>query len=67
MILKIVIERGEDGYFAAHCPSLRSCWSQGRTREEAIANMREAIDLYLEPSPKDLIEDETHEVLALSM
>lgn len=67
MTFKIVIERGEDGYFAARCPSLRSCWSQGRTREEAIANIREAIDLYLEPSPKDLIEDETHEVLALSM
>lgn len=67
MTFKIVIERGEDGYFAAHCPSLRSCWSQGRTREEAIANIREAIDLYLEPSPKDLIEDETHEVLSLSM
>lgn len=67
MILQIVIERGEDGYFAAHCPSLKSCWSQGRTREDAINNCREAIDLYLEPSPQDIIEDATHEVVALSL
>ena len=67
MTLQVVIERGEDGYFAAHCPSLKSCWSQGTTRDEAIQNIREAIDLYLEPSPKDLIEDETREVVALSL
>ena len=59
MTLQVVIERGEDGFFSAHCPSLKSCWSQGRTREEALDNIREAIDLYLEPSPKDIIEDET--------
>jgi predicted RNase H-like HicB family nuclease len=52
--LKIVIETGEDGYFVAHCPSLKSCWSQGKTREEALKNIREAIDLYLEPSPSEL-------------
>jgi len=47
--LKIVIEPGDDGYFVAHCPSLKSCWSQGKTREEALKNVREAIDLYLDP------------------
>jgi hypothetical protein len=39
----------------------------GRTREEALQNIREAIDLYLEPSPQDIIEDESHEVVALSL
>ncbi len=67
MILKVIIEHGEDGYFSAHCPSLKSCWSQGRTREEALKNIREAIDLYLEPSSKDVIADETREVVALSL
>jgi len=52
MTFKVIIERGEDGYFVAHCPSLKSCWSQGRTREEAIRNIQEAIELYLEPSPQ---------------
>ncbi|HEV8583321.1 MAG TPA: type II toxin-antitoxin system HicB family antitoxin [Thermoanaerobaculia bacterium] len=49
MELKVVLERGEDGYFVAHSPSLKSCWSQGKTREEALQNLREAIELYLEP------------------
>ncbi len=50
MIVKVVIQHGEDGYFVANCPSLKSCWSQGKTKEEAIENIREAIALYLEPS-----------------
>ncbi|HEX5717460.1 MAG TPA: type II toxin-antitoxin system HicB family antitoxin [Thermoanaerobaculia bacterium] len=48
MELKVILEPGEDGFIVAHCPSLKSCWSQGRTREEALQNIREAIELYLE-------------------
>ncbi len=55
MTLHVVIERGDDGYFSAHCPSLKSCWSQGRTRADALQNIQEAIELYLEPSPQDRI------------
>jgi predicted RNase H-like HicB family nuclease len=54
MNVKVVIERGEDGYYVAHCPALKSCWSQGKTKAEAVRNVREAIALYLEPSPKEL-------------
>jgi predicted RNase H-like HicB family nuclease len=67
MTLKVVIQRGEDGYFSAHCPALKSCWSQGRTRDEALQNIREAIDLYLEPAPSEVIEDAEHEVVALAL
>jgi len=49
MKVKVIVEPGEDGYFVAHVPSLKSCWSQGKTKEEAIQNIREAIDLYLDP------------------
>ena len=49
MKLKVLIEKGEDGCFAVHCPSLKSCWSQGKTKEEALKNIQEAIELYLEP------------------
>ncbi len=49
MIISVIIKKGEDGYFVAHCPSLKSCWSQGKTREEAIQNIQEAIELYMEP------------------
>ena len=40
MNIKIVLETGEDGYFVAHVPALKSCWSQGKTREEALQNIR---------------------------
>jgi predicted RNase H-like HicB family nuclease len=65
--LKIVIEAGEDGYFVAHCPALKSCWSQGKTREEALQNVREAIDLYLEPSPSELTATKEREVVELTI
>jgi len=39
MKLKVIIEPGEDGYLVAHCPSLKSCWSQGKTREEALKKL----------------------------
>lgn len=48
MNLKVVIEPGEDGGFVAHVPALRGCWSQGRTRDEALANIREAAEAWLE-------------------
>jgi predicted RNase H-like HicB family nuclease len=67
MIIRVVVRRGEDGYFVANCPSLKSCWSQGKTREEALANVREAIELFLEPPPSELTQDETKEVVELSL
>jgi predicted RNase H-like HicB family nuclease len=54
MNIKVIIELGEDSYFVAHVPSLKSCWSQGETKEEALQNIREAIDLYLGPQPNDI-------------
>jgi len=48
MNVKILIEKGEDGYFVASVPSLKGCWSQGKTREEAICNGEEVIAMYLE-------------------
>lgn len=41
------IEMGEDGYFVGRCPALRGCYAQGRTREEAQANLGKAIASYL--------------------
>jgi len=48
MNLKVCIEEGEDGYFVASVPALKGCWSQGRTRDEALKNIKEAVELYLE-------------------
>lgn len=58
MNIKVIVEPGEDGYFVAHVPSLKSCWSQGKTKQEALENIREAIDLYLEPNSTELNADQ---------
>ena len=48
MKMRVVIEQDEDGVFVASCPSLSGCISQGKTRREALANIRDAIAGYLE-------------------
>ncbi len=67
MNLHVVIENGEDGYVVASCPALPSCWSQGKTREEALANIREAISLYLEPAPAELDARSDREIVELTI
>jgi predicted RNase H-like HicB family nuclease len=49
---QVVLYPGEDGYWVAECPSLPGCVSQGKTKEEAIANIREAIVAYVEALEK---------------
>ncbi len=50
---QVVIYRGEDGYWVAECPSLPGCVSQGKTKEEAVANVKEAIEGYIEALKED--------------
>lgn len=45
--VSVVIEQDEHGFYA-WCPELRGCQSEGATAEEALANIREAIELFLE-------------------
>ena len=45
---RVLIEQDEDGLFVAECPSLPGCVSQGATRDEALANVKDAIAGYLE-------------------
>lgn len=67
MRLKIVLEKGQDGYIVASVPSLPGCHSQGKNEKEAIKNIKEAILLYLEPNPKDIRPDSSHKVLSLAI
>jgi predicted RNase H-like HicB family nuclease len=62
---KVVLHRGEDDYWVAECPSLPGCVSQGKTRDVAIQNIREAIRGYIRvleednlPIPPETIEVE---------
>jgi predicted RNase H-like HicB family nuclease len=60
---QVIIYPGEDGYWVAECPSLPVCVSQGRTKQAAITNIREAIRGYVSaleddqlPVPEDRFE-----------
>lgn len=48
MLRQVIITPGEDGFWVAECPSLPGCISQGKSRKEAIQNIREAIEGYIE-------------------
>ena len=61
MNFKVKIEKDEDGWFVATVPSLPGCISQGKNEEEAINNIKEAIELHLSALAEDgipLIKDE---------
>lgn len=53
MMRQVILYVGEDGYWVAECPSLPGCISQGKTKEEAIANIREAIQGYIAALQED--------------
>ena len=64
MKYRILIEQDEDGIFVAECPALPGCISDGKTREEAINNIQEAMQGYIEslrkhnePIPPSIIEE----------
>jgi predicted RNase H-like HicB family nuclease len=61
MKFKVVLEPSTEGGFTIYVPSLPGCISEGDTEEEALTNIREAIELYLEPVEDDwILEDEAH-------
>lgn len=61
---KVVLRESEEG-FSASCPGLPGCWSQGKTEEEALTNIRDAIREYLEARDASLKDEETREVEVL--
>jgi predicted RNase H-like HicB family nuclease len=63
--LTIVLEASDEGGFTAYVPSLPGCISEGDTRDEALGNIREAIELYLEPVDDDLAGRDGLEVAEL--
>jgi predicted RNase H-like HicB family nuclease len=57
MNFKVIFEECVEGGYTVYVPSLPGCISEGETREKAIENIKEAIELYLEPIEDDLVYD----------
>ena len=66
---QVVIYPGEDGYWVAELPSLPGCISQGKTREEAIENIKEAIRGYIAALEEDglPVSEEHFETLVIAV
>ncbi len=67
MKLRVVLEPSEDGGFTALVPALPGCISEGDSREQALANIQEAIQLYLEPVDDDATLSPNVEVVEIAV
>ena len=67
MKFQTIFEPTEDGGFTVYVPSLPGCISEGNTYEEALSNIREAIELYLEPVDDDFVRDENTRLVELEL
>ncbi|MFH1316124.1 MAG: type II toxin-antitoxin system HicB family antitoxin [Candidatus Woesearchaeota archaeon] len=65
MKLTVVLEEQEEGGFTVYVPILPGCISQGDNKEEALKNIKEAIELYLEADVNDLVEFKGEQVKVL--
>ena len=67
MKLRVLLERSDEGGYTAIVPSLPGCISEGDSREEALANIKEAIELYFEPVEDDLYPSMDAEVVEVAV
>jgi predicted RNase H-like HicB family nuclease len=67
MKFKVVLEPSDEGGYTVYVPNLPGCVSEGETIDQAITNIREAIELYLEPVEDDWIVEEKALVRELEM
>jgi len=67
MRIKIILEPSEEGGYTAVVPSLPGCISEGNSKEEALKNIKEAIELYLEPIEDDEIFPANSEIIELAV
>jgi predicted RNase H-like HicB family nuclease len=64
--LPLIIEKGEDGFYVVQCPIFEGCYTQGKTIDEALRNIREVIDLILEEKgSKRILRDYNPEEISL--
>jgi len=64
---QVIMYKGEDGFWVAECPSLPGCVSQGKTKEDALKNIREAIEGYIVALKEDhfAVPPERYEAMAV--
>ncbi len=67
MKLKVVLEPSDEGGYTVYVPSLPGCISEGDTKEEAFSNIKEAIELYMEPVEDDFTVSPDIEIMEIAV
>lgn len=67
MNIRVVLEKSPEGGYTVTVPALPGCISEGDTREEALKNIKEAVDLYLEPAEDDEIYTDHYEIVEMAV
>ncbi len=67
MNLKVILEPSEEGGYTIYAPSLPGCISEGDSEAEALTNIKEAIELYLEPVDDELFVSDSHLVKEVAL
>ena len=67
MQLRVLLKASEDGGYTVSVPSLPGCISEGETRDDALANIREAVELYLEPVEGDTAGRDAAELVEIAV
>jgi predicted RNase H-like HicB family nuclease len=67
MRLKIILEPSDEGGYTVYVPSLPGCISEGDSKEEALSNIKQAIELYLEPIEDDYLPSPGSEVTEIAV
>ncbi|HHT9115428.1 MAG: type II toxin-antitoxin system HicB family antitoxin [Planctomycetes bacterium] len=67
MKIQVILEPSDEGGFTATVPSLPGCISEGNTKEEALKNIKEAVELYLEPVDDDLRFNPNAQLLEIAL
>jgi predicted RNase H-like HicB family nuclease len=67
MKLKVILELSNDGGYTVYVPSLPGCISEGDTKEKALSNIKEAIELYLEPIEDDYTPSLNSEIIEVAI
>ena len=64
--LPLLVEKGEDGFYIIECPLFEGCYTQGKTIDEALRNIREVIELILEEKrARNILKDYNPEEISL--
>ena len=67
MKIQVILEPSDEGGFTVTVPSLPGCISEGNTKEETLKNIKEAVELYLEPVDDDLRFNPNAQVLEIAL